>query len=79
MIDRNACLMANHGLVAGGPTLAQAMKVLQEVESLCEVYLKALAMARNVAHQDGKTIAKFTTAVFDLIPLDDDFGTLSDF
>ncbi len=42
--QRDACLMANHGLVAGGATLAQAMKVLQEVESLCEVYLKALAV-----------------------------------
>lgn len=38
-----------------------------------EVYLKALAMARNVAHQDGHRIARFTTAVFDLIPLDDDY------
>ena len=38
-----------------------------------EVYLKALAMARNVAHQYSKSIAKFTTAVFDLIPLDDDY------
>jgi hypothetical protein len=38
-----------------------------------EVYLKALAMARNVAHQSGRQIAKFTTAVFDLIPLDDDY------
>jgi hypothetical protein len=38
-----------------------------------EVYLKALAMARNVAHQHGERIAKFTTAVFDLIPLDDDY------
>ena len=38
-----------------------------------EVYLKALAMARNVAHQSGQRIAKFTTAVFDLIPLDDDY------
>ena len=38
-----------------------------------EVYLKALAMARNVAHQNGQQIAKFTTAVFDLIPLDDDY------
>jgi hypothetical protein len=38
-----------------------------------EVYLKALAMARNVAHQRGETIAKFTTAAFDLIPLDDDY------
>ncbi len=34
-----------------------------------EVYLKALAMVRNVAGQEGRTIAKFTTAVFDLIPL----------
>ncbi len=37
-----------------------------------EVYLKALAMARNVAHQDGRAIRHFTTAVFDLIPLDTD-------
>jgi hypothetical protein len=35
-----------------------------------EVYLKALAMARNVAHQDGQKISHFTTAVFDLIPLE---------
>lgn len=34
-----------------------------------EVYLKALSMARNVAHQEGRVIAHFTTAVFDLIPL----------
>ncbi|NLK08814.1 MAG: hypothetical protein GX316_08985, partial [Firmicutes bacterium] len=33
-----------------------------------EVYLKALAMARNVAHQKGRHIAKFSTAVFDLLP-----------
>lgn len=38
-----------------------------------EVYLKALAMARNVAHQEGRVIRSFTTAVFDLIPLDDDY------
>lgn len=42
--DRHACLMANHGLVAGGASLAHAMKVAQEVESLCETYLKALAV-----------------------------------
>jgi hypothetical protein len=35
-----------------------------------EVYLKALAMARNVARQEGRQIAHFTTAVFDLLPLD---------
>jgi hypothetical protein len=37
-----------------------------------EVYLKALSMARNVAHQEGRVIRHFTTAVFDLIPLDGD-------
>lgn len=35
-----------------------------------EVYLKCLAMARNVAHQRGEKIARFTTAVFDLLPLE---------
>lgn len=38
-----------------------------------EVYLKALAMARNLAHQHGQRIAHFTTAVFDLVPLDEDY------
>jgi len=34
-----------------------------------EVYLKALAMARNVAHQEGRQIRNFATAVFDLVPI----------
>jgi len=37
-----------------------------------EVYLKALAMARNVAHQKGEEINRFTTAVFDLQDLGPD-------
>ncbi|MCZ7644141.1 MAG: hypothetical protein M5U26_02490 [Planctomycetota bacterium] len=38
-----------------------------------EVYLKALAMARNVAEQEGRTIRDFTTLVCDLHELPDDF------
>lgn len=38
-----------------------------------EVYLKALSMARNVARQEGRSIARFTTAVFDLPDLGEDF------
>ncbi len=37
-----------------------------------EVYLKALSMARNVAHQQGRTIKRFTTCVFDLVPIQGD-------
>ncbi len=35
-----------------------------------EVYLKALSMARNVAKGQGREIRHFTTAVFDLLPLE---------
>jgi hypothetical protein len=37
-----------------------------------EVYLKALSMARNVAHQQGHFIKNFTTAVFDMVPIHGD-------
>jgi hypothetical protein len=37
-----------------------------------EVYLKALAMARNVARQEGRSIRRFATAVFDLVPIQGD-------
>jgi hypothetical protein len=37
-----------------------------------EVYLKALAMARNVAHQESRAIRDFATAVFDLAPIPGD-------
>jgi hypothetical protein len=37
-----------------------------------EVYLKALSMVRNVAVQQGRAIKNFTTAVFDLVPIQGD-------
>lgn len=62
--DRQACLMANHGLVAGGSTLKQALQVAIEIESLCEVYLKALAVGEPAVlsrEQMVDVIAKFKT------------------
>lgn len=38
-----------------------------------EVYLKALSMARNVARQRGEQIRRFTTAVFDLVELPENY------
>lgn len=37
-----------------------------------EVFLKALAMARNVAHQQARSIRRFTVSVFDLVPIQGD-------
>ncbi|MBA4177115.1 MAG: class II aldolase [Leptothrix sp. (in: Bacteria)] len=62
MQARDACLLAHHGLVAAGTSMARAMKVVQEVESLCEVYLKALAVGEPVllnAAQMAEVIDKF--------------------
>jgi len=62
MADRLACLMAHHGLVAAGTSLAQAMKVAIEIESLCEVYLKLLAVGEPAllsAAQMAAVLRKF--------------------
>lgn len=40
--DRDACLMANHGQIALGETLASALELAFEVETLAEQYFKVL-------------------------------------
>lgn len=60
--DRQACLMAHHGLVAAGASLAQAVGIAIEIEALCETYLKALAVAEPAvlsAAQMAEVIEKF--------------------
>ena len=44
MKNRNACLMANHGLVVGSSSLENSVYIAEEVESLCEQYVNALAI-----------------------------------
>jgi len=42
--ERNACLMANHGQIALGATLSEALELAFEVEVLAEQYYKLLAL-----------------------------------
>ena len=60
----NACLIAHHGLVACGATMAQAVRVAVEIESLCQTYLAALALGEP-AHlgrdEMARVIEKFKT------------------
>ena len=44
--DRKACLLANHGMIALGKTLDQAVSVAAEVETLCEQYWRALQVGQ---------------------------------
>ncbi len=45
---RKACLMANHGQLATGPTLAAALALAQEVETLAKQYVVTLAIGGAV-------------------------------
>jgi hypothetical protein len=62
-------LVAAHTIsqLEGGVVLSVGTQVMGP-----EVFLKALAMARNVAAQRGETISRFATAVFDLFDLGPD-------
>lgn len=46
--ERRACLLANHGMVAVGATLAAAFELALEVEWLCRVYWQALQVGDPV-------------------------------
>lgn len=45
---RKACLLANHGMIAAGENLDEAYKVTVEVETLSEIYLRALRVSEPV-------------------------------
>jgi L-fuculose-phosphate aldolase len=61
--DRNAVLLANHGVVACGPSLAKAWTVAKEVENLAGQYLDILASGLKPVILDKaemrRVIAKF--------------------
>ena len=42
LADRKACLLGNHGMIALGKDLADALSVALEVEYLCEIYWRTL-------------------------------------
>jgi L-fuculose-phosphate aldolase len=47
LIDRKACLLANHGMIALGRDLEDALAVTVEVENLCEQYWRILQLDPN--------------------------------
>jgi L-fuculose-phosphate aldolase len=45
---RKACLLSNHGMIAAGADLAEAFRIAVEVETLSEMYLRALQAGQPV-------------------------------
>jgi len=59
---RNACLLANHGAIACGPTLERAMWLMNELETLARQYIMALQIGDPVILSDdaiAETARKF--------------------
>ncbi len=48
MKDRKSCLLSNHGLLAGGPDLAAAFTITEEIEFCCELYYRAKSIGEPV-------------------------------
>ncbi|QMT16746.1 L-fuculose-phosphate aldolase [Planococcus maritimus] len=48
MKDRKAVLLANHGLLAGSNSLANAFTVAEEIEHCCEIYYRAKSIGTPV-------------------------------
>ena len=62
--QRTACLLANHGMIAVGASPASALALAVEVETLAEMYWRALQLGEPVVLSDAEmqiVIAKFRT------------------
>ena len=64
LAGRNACLLANHGMIVCGPELARAMWLAVELETLARQYWHSLLIGGPVLLSDAQiaeTAAKFAT------------------
>lgn len=64
MEGRAGCLMANHGMVVGGPNLQKAMWLAGEIEGLAHQYYHSLLIGGPVLLSDAEiadTLARFAT------------------
>lgn len=52
--DRRACLLANHGMIAIGRDLDQALSIAVEVETLCEQYWRAIQVGEPQLLSDAQ-------------------------
>ncbi len=62
--DRAAAVMGNHGAITTGPTLAKAYDLVEYLEYICDVHLRALATGLPVRtlpdHEIGHVTKKLT-------------------
>jgi L-fuculose-phosphate aldolase len=60
LVGRKACLLANHGMIALGGDLDEALAMAVEVEALCEQYVLALQIGEPILLSDQEMQAVMT-------------------
>ena len=61
---RKACLLAHHGMIAVGASLPEALALAVEVETLAEIYWRALSLGEPAVLPDAEmdvVLEKFRT------------------
>jgi L-fuculose-phosphate aldolase len=60
LINRKACLLSNHGLIAIGVDLEDALAIAIEVENLCEQYILSTQIGKPIllSKNDMKSVLK---------------------
>ena len=64
MSDRNAVLMANHGLLTGSTNISQAFNIAEQIEFCAQVYVTARSIGKPVILDDeemDRVLKKFAT------------------
>lgn len=56
MKNRKACLLSNHGLLAGGASLGEAFAVTEEIEFCCELYYRSKTIGNPVILPEDEMI-----------------------
>jgi L-fuculose-phosphate aldolase len=62
LVDRNVCLLANHGMIAAGASLEKALWLAVELETLCQQYAVALQVGAPAIlsdHEIHETVERF--------------------
>jgi L-fuculose-phosphate aldolase len=62
LVDRNVCLLANHGMIAAGASLEKALWLAVELETLCHQYAVALQVGTPAilsGHEIDATVERF--------------------
>lgn len=54
MHERYACLLANHGAIAGSRTLKKSFQIAEELERQCEIYVRAMSIGKPYILDDSE-------------------------